>query len=464
MYTKRNQRRQFLKLASTLLAAPLGSMANFARAQTSTGAPLRFLTIIDHFGISVTDRSSTWVRSPSGDYALQPDDLGSILAPLSDFRENMLVLSNMDLDSSIRTGSRVTHAGFVTHTLGASRATNETSANARIPHASIDFRIGEHLNSFTNRPHPHLFFSDYTERSEPTYCFDNSGVLIRSIAGASTGVSRLFGNTSVASDDPVTLAQQDVLERLSSRVQLLKGEFNNAGDDAQQKLDAYDESVSTLATQLEQQAAATCGLPDGFSVGGSGRNTSQGRRDDILQLIEHIFRCDLASSVTYHFGGELMNQHSHSFLGGTGAVQTLLRRNFHSASHRNDDAAIETHRRVRVHQAQITRNLLNRLATTPDVDGSSILDNTVVFLPTCMARNTHQRTNYAQAIIAGQNTNLVGGFHYDIGGRTNNELLVTLAQGVNMPITSHGGFRNNGTRVNSLNNGPIEKMLKTTLS
>lgn len=46
---------------------------------------------------------------------------------------------------------------------------------------------------------------------------------------------------------------------------------------------------------------------------------------------------------------------------------------------------------------------------------------------------------------------------------TNNDLMVTLAQGVNVPITNHGGFRDNGNRVNSLNNGPITKMLKSTL-
>ena len=463
MYTKKNHRRQFLKLASSLLAAPLGSMGNFARAQTSTGAPLRLLTVIDHFGVPLPDRNSTWIRSPSGDYALQPDDLGSILSQLSNFRENMLVLSNMNLESSIRTGSRVTHAGFVHHTLGASRPNNEQSSNARIPHASIDFRIGEFLNEQNNRPHPHLFFTDYTERNEPTYCYNNSGVLIRSASGGQSAADRTFGSTNVEVDELQTATQQDVLEKVSSRVQALNGAFNNTSDNFQEKLDAYDESVSTLATQLEQQATASCELPDGFSVGGSGRNTSSGRRDDVLQVVGHIFRCNLASAVTYQFGGELMNQHSHNFLGGSGTVRTLLRRNFHSASHRNDDAAIETHRRVRVHQAQIVRNLLNTLAATTDVDGSSVLDNTVVFLPTCMARNTHQRTNYAQAIIAGNNTNLIGGMHYDIGGRTNNELLVTIAQGLNMPITEHGGFRNNGSRVNSLNNGPIEKMLKTTL-
>ena len=119
---------------------------------------------------------------------------------------------------------------------------------------------------------------------------------------------------------------------------------------------------------------------------------------------------------------------------------------------------------MRGYQASLVANLVNRLSTTPDVDGSMILHNTVIFLTSAMSSNTHQRDNYCLAAIAGKNTNLKGGFHYDCSGSTNNDLLTTLAQGMMIPQAEFGGFNADGNAIATLNNGPITKMLKATLS
>ena len=473
MYTKRNQRRQFLKIASGLLATPLGSIGSFANAQTISSSPLRFLTIIDHFGVPTATRRDTWISSQTGDYALENNHLGSILQPLRAYRENMLVVSNMNLDSLTRTRTPGTHHGFVAHTLGASEPVNERSAAARIPHESVDVTIGNYLHEKSNgRIYPHTFFTDYASRGDPTYCYDTSGVLIRSIDGAANGVSTLFGSavpTTVANPaaDTFSLAQQSVLQSVSARVQALKSSFGNAS--SQEKLEAYEDSVNSLAEQLESQASAAgreCTMPNGFNnLSGARKNSPESDRGDILKVIGQLFSCDMVSSATYAFGGELHNQHSHSFIDGRGdrAVDSLLGKNMHAASHQEDNTSNRTHEYIRIHQSELIAELLEQLSTTIDIDGSPMIDNTVLYLTSSMAHNTHQSNDYALAIIAGKNTNLIGGYHYDIGGRSNNDLLVTLAQGVNVPITDHGGYEDNGSRVNALNTGPIEKMLKTTL-
>lgn len=470
MYTKKSTRRQFLKVASGLMAAPLGSQAMFANSQAITQKPLRFLTIIDHYGVPLATRKRTWVPSTAGDYALKDSDLGTILQPLSAYRENMLVLSNTHLESQRRGRGVTTHHEFVPHTLGASctlEGSSQRAASARLLHESIDVAIGNYLNAnvASNRVYPHLFFTDYAARTTPTYCFDTSGVMIRSLAGAISGVETIFGSaTSIDTGvDPVfraqLLARKDLLGQVSARVKLLKSQFNDVG--YHEKLEVYNTSVNELATQLELQQSQTCSAPT-ETLTSDVNNFAF--RNQILSLVGKLFSCDMASSITYAFGGELQNSLRHRFLSSdNGDTQRLLNLGFHGASHNVDDAGDETHELVRIHQSKLVADLLDTLATTLDVDGRPILDNTVVYMPTTMARNTHQNTDYALLVLAGKNTNLKGGYHYDLGDLTNNDILVTIAQGLNIPMTSFGGYDVNGNLVNSLNNGPISKMLHTTL-
>lgn len=470
MYTKRDQRRQFLKLASGLLAAPLGTMASFANAQSSGQAPIRFITIVDHYGVPTTDRQNTWIRSDSGDYDLEDDDLGRVLQPLSAYRENMIVMSGIDSNSLSDTGGQRSHAQFDAHLLGASTTSgtnNGREADARLTHPSLDVRIGNSIHENASRPFPHLFFTDYAARGDPTYSFDNSGTMIRSLVDPTEAVENLLNNASGGQVDPAiqaeVMARQDLLDKVGERVRMLRSDLNNAS--AVERLDAYDQSVGELATQLELAQTQTCSVPDEFDdLGDGGRNTPGDERGEMLQVIGQLFACDMVSSVLYAFGGEAIDNHRYPFLDGDdNDVQDLLGTNLHAASHRDDAAARRVHELVRTFQSEQTALLLDRLSNTTDVDGNPMIDNTVMYLPTCMSHNTHQRDDYALAMIAGRNTNLITGRHYDLGNDTNNDLLVTVAQGCNVPITDHGGYRANGNRENSLNNGPIGKMLKNTL-
>jgi len=467
MYSTKNNRRHFLKLASGLMAAPLGLSSSFAQ-EADSQSPMRFLTIIDHFGVPPSTRTDSWISSTAGDYELTDDHLGSILRPFQNYKENMLIVSGLSLQSAIQTSSVRTHHAFLPHTLGGSKALNERTAAASIPHETVDVTIGNYLNSTRQRIHPHAFFTDYAERGNPTYCYDTTGTLIRSYAGANSAVDNLLTGLDTASDPLLAaqlLARQDILNKISSRVQLLKSEYTSAS--YTEKLEAYEASVNDLSAQLELTGNSSCILPDEFnSLSTGGRNNSAVGRGDILKVIGQLFSCDMVSSATYAFGGELMNQNSHGFVDSRGeaAIATQLNKNMHASSHRGDDIGDKCHEYIRIHQSELIAELLETLSTTVDIDGNMLIDNTVIYLPSCMAHNTHQRNDYATAIIAGSNTNLRGGFHYDCSDSTNNDLLVTLAQGVNVPLTDHGGYRNNTTRVDSLNNGPISKLLKTTLT
>ena len=116
------------------------------------------------------------------------------------------------------------------------------------------------------------------------------------------------------------------------------------------------------------------------------------------------FACDLASSITFVIGGEKINQLKHADLydaeeHADSQVQSLLKKVQHSMSHQVSEAADKAHEVVRIHQSAELAKILDDMSVTPDVDGNTLLDNTVVFVTSAMSSNTHSDDDYCQLLI-----------------------------------------------------------------
>ncbi len=467
MNTKLRQRRQFIKLASGLMVTPFASLAGGAAFAQGGKPPLRMLTIIDSYGLPVATRNDTWVNTANGDYRLTVENLGSILSPLQAYKDNMLVVSGIDMDSLTLTSDTRQHDHMTTHTLCGSRRNVGTSGStAKINHASLDVRVGQYLNNEygLGRAFPHLFFTDYSEPAKTTFCYDELGNQIRSIPGARSQASRIFADdTSIADLQFQNSTKQDVFSLVQKQVQELRGQLSNAN--ATTILDAYHSSVDDLATQIQLSTNNVCeALGDVSTFPGSIKGEFTNNSPFIFRNIQQAFACDLTSSLTYAIGGETINQLSHEDLYSAAEhsdteVRDLLRRNMHAISHIVNDAANKSHEIIRISQAEHIANLLDNMSVMIDTDGNTVLDNTVIFWTSAMANNTHQKNNYPYLLIAGKNTKLNGGFHYDCSGSTNNDLLTTIAQGLSLPDESFGGHNKEGVYLSNLNNGPISRML-----
>lgn len=465
-------RRQALTLAAGALALPFASIR---RAHAATGRPpLRLLTVIDSYGMTLSHRSSTWIGSEVGDYALTEAALGTILQPLAAYRDQMLVMSGIDMVSRTETGDPATHGAITCQTLTGSRATNAESrarpgSAAVQAHASLDVHVGTYLHEDYGltfpRVYPHLYLSDYAEPSKASFCFNQDGQQIRSIATADNIVNALFQQQ----DDSAAAQQLDLASRLAvldlvgDRIRAVRGDLVNASAPA--TMDAYETSVREFGRELELRAGAACEPEMGKWAPGSTGAGHVGHTSEIFDSIFHALSCDLVSSITYAIGGEQINQLSHAGLYpddlGDTDVRSWLGKNAHSLSHDSDEPAVKAQELIRIHQSEHLARLLDRLAATPDVDGaSSVLDNTLVFVTSAMGGNVHGTHNIPHLLIAGANTALRGGHHYDCSDATNNDLLTTIAQGLTLPDTSFGGFRE-GERISSLNNGPISRMLRS---
>ncbi len=478
MFTKRNNRRHFLKLAAGMLAAPIGSplLSLSARAQTNTKAPLRLLTTIDTYGLPLDTRNDVWVRSSNGNYVLKDSDLGTVLQPLKAYRDNLLVLSGSAMPTGPIGGIGGHHN--IIHTLGGSGYINgQKKAGAKISHASFDYMVGQFLNNDyglpSDRLYPHLCFSDMPDTAHATFAYDNSGNEIRTIAGAKNAVERLFGDSFSPSpgvdvvEQAEVGARADVLRLVSSQVRDLKAQLANERYNT--AMDAYDASVNDLAKELELRLGSACTIPAEFgNFINMSRGSPENRRSETLKVIAQLFACDMVSSASYNFGSESINANSHGFLYNddynSDSLRKLLNTNYHAPSHSNSDDANKTHELVRQHQMQLVADFIDTLSATPDIDGNTVFDNTVVFCTSSMSYNTHKLNEFAILVIAGKNTNLKGGFHYDCSNRTNQDVMTTVAQGLTLPIDRFGGFNRQGQYSNSTNNGPIEAMLKQVLT
>lgn len=477
MYTMKNRRRHFLKCAASCLALPLfGVSGKDIFAQTgSTKAPLRFMSVIDTYGMPLDTRSEIWISSSSGDYVLNDGHLGTILDPLKAYRENMLVISGTRDPTGLGFGG---HHNIIKTLSGSRPIDGHIQAGARLLHPSVDVAIGNFLNSdeyglSARRPYSHLSFSDYSQADRSTFSFDAAGNEVRTLAGSKNAATALFGGSTssiVGANEAASInAERDVLGLISSRVRNLKNQMSS--DSRIAFMEAYESSVVDLADELELRLDNACAAPANYENFTTDMRVppdqSFDQRYQMFEVFEQLFACDMTSSIAYNFGSESINQLTYGFLydedlHNDTQVRDLLRTNYHAPSHRDDEPADKVHETVRLHQAQLLAKFLDSMSQTPDVDGSMVIDNLIVYVTCPLSYNTHKTEDYPLLIIAGKNTNLIGGYHYDCAGQTNNDVLATLAQGATLSVDSYGGYHTNGNMLNNTNNGPITRMLKNT--
>src|SRR5690606_21470437 len=119
-------------------------------------------------------------------------------------------------------------------------------------------------------------------------------------------------------------------------------------------------------------------------------------------------------------------------------------------------AAFETLARVYRWYAQRFAYLLDRLANTPDVDGTSVLDNTLILWGTELGVGwTHKLDNVPFILAGGANSRLRGGQYLDVKGGQTTRLLVTALHAMGLTDVESYGSTDAGS-------GPLEGVLTTS--
>ena len=213
---------------------------------------------------------------------------------------------------------------------------------------------------------------------------------------------RLFGGfDSGATVEEIERRKQhrlSVLDYVLEEATLLSGRVNSQD---RQKLDEYLTAVREVERQIESlDTEQTCETPE--------------YPDDDIDVVQHAqimtdlmvlaFECDLTRNISFMMANAASNR-SYDFLGIDGG--------HHDISHHQDDpqnfTKLETIGRWEVEQFTY---LLDRLSQVQEADGSSLLDNSLVFFSSEIEDgNTHNHINLPVLLAGKAGGHLQGGTH-----------------------------------------------------
>ncbi|WP_394203673.1 DUF1552 domain-containing protein [Marinagarivorans algicola] len=470
-------RRCFIKQSSALMATSTAGLMGLQKsAHAATGkAPVRFITVMNALGIMDAARDEHLVKTPTDEVqALQASDFRTAIDPFMNFRDNMIVMQGLNNASAISQGTG-SHAGGAAHVLtGGNIRSGNTGTLVTTTGPSLDVHIANLIASQAGTPYRHLNFNTGGLGGEGgmSFCYDNNGVQVPRLVGPQKIYQRLFASPvdDGGPKDKFSLeAKIAVLESVGKNITQLKQ--NLPGMSAKESLNFYQSSIEQLAGQFNSQAnfmpSASCEnpgapkldfdrlhlTPDQIQV----KLDKQLDRDvdATLNMAFQALNCNFSRVLTMDFGG-VQPKITYPWLADDlqkyGSSAGMGRSESHGISHQGSDAAAIYMCVLRNYYAKKYAQLCQRLADTPDSDGSSMLDNTVFLWISEVSRGAdHGMDNYPVTVLAGKNTGFKqGGLNCKFDGRSLNDLYTTILKASNLPHTSFGSKSSNTGTIDAL--------------
>lgn len=212
---------------------------------------------------------------------------------------------------------------------------------------------------------------------------------------------------------------------------------SNLGSKDKERLDEYFTSLREVEKSFEPQALpASCQPP---TVGPGGTLDYPDRVPAFHELIKLTFQCDQTRVLSFmiEFG---LSQRTHDFIGAPGQ--------HHALSH-GDRTQLQ---RVETWQAQQLAHLLTLLRDTPDADGRSLLDNTLVLvMPSMGIGSTHDHSKVCPLLFGAQDMVQTTGQQIAADGTPLNNLHVALLEAFGI----QGAYGNNGAIFGDYGTSPL---------
>ena len=365
-----------------------------------------------------------------------PYTLPSVLSPLAPFQKKLTVIQNLDNGIAIASGADH-HAGGTAALLtsqacqqNGSSVVNGTSAEqvyaqaagAATPIASLPLGVDVYSN----------YSVDPTLSANVSW---QDGMPLAKEIDAQRLYARLFGLLALS---PADLARQrahqkSVLDGATSDANALRQRLGSAD---RAKLDQYLAGVAALEKKIQTTSSCVAALPaqpgvlDNDGSPSDVATTGVSAHVDVMSdLVAHAFACDLTRAVTFMLpDGGFTNW---QFLGFSDQ--------HHALTHDADDPAVDplchlTNAQkidaICAWEAERIAHLLSALDAIVDVDGSTLLDNTLVFVSSDVGDAAYH-THHTMPVLLG------GG-----GGRTTKMGQLVVAGPGNQPPASQQPFAN----------------------
>ncbi|MEM9188340.1 MAG: DUF1552 domain-containing protein [Myxococcota bacterium] len=263
---------------------------------------------------------------------------------------------------------------------------------------------------------------------------------IQSIADA---FDRVSGGGSAMPGLDVRLARREsVLDRVAGDIRAIEGRVSMAD---RERLQSHLESVRTLEQQIGMPSAG-CGAGEPGSYDSTSHENIPRLIRDYNQVMVHALACGFTRVGFVQLGnleGSLRPRWSADYGLDANFTDHAISHKFAGRTGAGSDGLSEARARDLGVQLQVAYNdlfadLLTRLRETPDVDGSPLLDNTVVVHVKPQGQN-HSTSNIMWLVAGGKNLGIRGGRFLRVDGRHHNDFHVALAQTVGLSdVTSFG--------------------------
>lgn len=399
----------------------------------SDGPPARLLIIHKPCG---TVPESYDCAGGELDFSLSP-----ILEPFAPVREHMVVVEGLDITKRADTPGQDHGNGMVTFMTGgvtikapgfraviADRASIDQilAADERLVGASPIRSLQLAADVRSDRDEVFVRVLSYADRARP----------VAPEARPAAAFARVFGGL-LATGDEADLDRElrrrrsvldygrDGVRRLSARV----------GAAERIRLESHLDAIRETEALLDRSLACT-----GPDLAALGDLSAVDLTDDLhgevglahLEIIRAAFQCDLTRIATFMWapGNSRIN-----FSRMIPGVEDL---GHHVITHRGANPAADEAAIHRWYNQQMA-GLIARLRDTADLDGGSLLDNTLVLVfSEVRLGSPHTFDNVPIQIFGGANLGLAGGRKLDFGGRSTNDLWLTIAGALGAPMECFG--------------------------
>jgi len=424
-------RRHFLRgAAGVAVGLPfLNAMVGTAHALEF---PKRFVVFFTGLG-TVHD---AW--TPTGtEYDFQ---LGKILSPLNPFKDQILVLEGIDMESAY-------HGPGDPHQLGIAQELSGTELQAgdlfkyACSAQTVGWGGGISLDQFLaqkigqSTKFGSLEFGVQVQYSNVSsrISYLGPGDPVPPDDDPYSSFQRIFGDLS---DDPESLARQRTQRhRVLDAVQDdYKSLSKRLGKEDKHKIDNHLESIGSIAKRLDSPGllGGSCALPEmgtPLDIYANDNYPTIGKLQ--LDLMAMAFACDLTRVASIQWASTQ-----------AGKVFTWLGQSdtHHNLSHSGDSNVEAQNALVDIGNwhAQQLAYLMGRLKSIPEGDGT-LLDNTVILWCTDISRgNTHERRDMPYLLAGGAGGYFEMGRYLKYEAAWHNDLLVSLANAMDVPIASYG--------------------------
>jgi hypothetical protein len=439
----RFDRRVFLRgAAGAVLAVPaMRSLWPGRAAAQAITPPKRLIVVVnDHGrtigGISMGDTTSDpmlgdlWSPGnktgplPSNATASTPNTLppSTLLAPLAPIVNEIVTFDG--IDNIVRQAS----TDAQNHSCGHWPA-SDTFLTCQLPSAdgqtltapSVDFVAGQYLRANASMKESWVVYADETDINGDANGYftatQGSGAWIAngSYPGGNPAeaITSLFANYGSSGPPPPPSFQQTLIQRRRSILDAVLPEFTSLrsrlNSEDQATLDAHAQFIQSLEASMGAdggtQAAASCSPPNpntvpNYQTGNWGSSGTDNLTCPIaINAVVQAIACDTARSFGFDF--ENNDGPTWDFIHFPGA-NPFLTNNWHNYIHGHAGVQSPTDPLVLTYQwrASMFTQLVQSLANTQDVDGSRLLDNTLVVWVSPLGYGTHTCFNIP-VIMAG---------------------------------------------------------------